>query len=632
MTKNFIYTASALLLGSAITLTSCQSEEDFGQVAGSGERQVLLTINANRGEGDSRQSRTWFEVTDGDLVTNWSAGDKLVVTNLTERTPVSEYQTLGVIEIVEGQDTPTGVFQGTVTVPEGCTKINVSYLGSAYNDDLATSKGSITFDIANQDGTLSTGRDFLTSYDLDLNVIDGTATASTTLTRYLGYGYFELALPDNVTLAAGDVITITEPNDGTLLNHFSYNINYPTSSTNSNDRQITITKAKAGNDFWLAMVPQTCELKFTVVKDDVTYTATLGSHAWKATEYVRADENNTPVKITDWTYDAPGVVDHSKNPLAKWAESDLQRVGSGASATGTFTGDPTITGYYYQFGRNHGFSSVADAQSKYGVERSDMAANRNIYPGTGSTTVVPTYYATSINFTNYTDYFFIDNNHGGDYTTPSRGQTWNERAKSMGYVNENPSPAGWRLPTVAEYKEILPAIDGKAGNSGSNAWSTLSQFKTLADGTKCAFRWSKTTASRYSYLHIECLVVDKNLDNLDAVDWSDENVVSRYFKGNGYINAHRNLWQLTSSGVVSTHYTARPMAWGTYYGSVQTNGTVLVSVTDNYMNYGGFYWTSDAVQGIFSIIFNNSSGYTLGYYLSQYDSPMGANIRCIKAD
>ena len=58
MTKNFIYTASALLLGSAITLTSCQSEEDFGQVAGSGERQVLLTINANRGEGDSRQSRT----------------------------------------------------------------------------------------------------------------------------------------------------------------------------------------------------------------------------------------------------------------------------------------------------------------------------------------------------------------------------------------------------------------------------------------------------------------------------------------------------------------------------------------------------------------------------------------------
>lgn len=239
MTKNFIYTASALLLGSAITLTSCQSEEDFGQVAGSGERQVLLTINANRGEGDSRQSRTWFEVTDGDLVTNWSAGDKLVVTNLTERTPVSEYQTLGVIEIVEGQDTPTGVFQGTVTVPEGCTKINVSYLGSAYNDDLATSKGSITFDIANQDGTLSTGRDFLTSYDLDLNVIDGTATASTTLTRYLGYGYFELALPDNVTLAAGDVITITEPNDGTLLNHFSYNINYPTSSTNSNDRQIS---------------------------------------------------------------------------------------------------------------------------------------------------------------------------------------------------------------------------------------------------------------------------------------------------------------------------------------------------------------------------------------------------------
>ena len=50
------------------------------------------------------------------------------------------------------------------------------------------------------------------------------------------------------------------------------------------------------------------------------------------------------------------------------------------------------------------------------------------------------------------------------------------------------------------------------------------------------------------------------------------------------------------------------------------------------MNYGGFYWTSDANQAVFSLIFNNSTGYNLGYFLSTYDRPIAANIRCIKTE
>ncbi len=90
MTKNFIYTASALLLGSAITLTSCQSEEDFGQMGGNGE--VLLTVTANRGVAGSRTS---FEESEGNLITNWNEGDQLVVTDATGAN-------LGVLTIISG--------------------------------------------------------------------------------------------------------------------------------------------------------------------------------------------------------------------------------------------------------------------------------------------------------------------------------------------------------------------------------------------------------------------------------------------------------------------------------------------------------------------------------------------------
>lgn len=328
------------------------------------------------------------------------------------------------------------------------------------------------------------------------------------------------------------------------------------------------------------------------------------------------------------------AVDHSKNPLLKWAKTNLQRSGSGLSVSGDFVSDYTETGSYYQFGRNYGFNSVSEAVQNFGVERSDIASNRNIYPGTGSTTPVKTYYASTIDFSKYPNYFFIGNpsTGDGDYATPARQDTWTERAKKNGYTNESPCPEGWRLPTIAEYKEIMPILNGKSGNTGSEAWNTLVQIKTLDDGTSCAFRWSKSTGTTYSYLKIECLVIGKDVTDTSIINWNDENVVSRYFKGAGYIQSHRNLWQLTSGTIISTHYTARPMEWGRYNGMVQNNGTVYVYLTESLMNYGGFYWTSDKEQNAFSLVFNSSTGYILGYYLSIFEDAIAANIRCITDD
>lgn len=360
----------------------------------------------------------------------------------------------------------------------------------------------------------------------------------------------------------------------------------------------------------------------TIPANESPETKSLTIKAVNKLELAMDEETKKYVQIT---FEQAGKeeeeVDHSKNPLLKWAKSDLQRSGSGLSVTANFATNHTVTGSYYQFGRNYGFNSVSEATAQYGVERSDMASNRNVYPGTGSTSIVSTYYANGITFRNYPNYFFIDNNHEGDYTSPARAQTWSERAKSNGYDNDYPCPEGWRIPTTDEYLEIMPVTK----ITGSSAWNTLVQFKTLGN-TKCAFRWSKETKEQYSYLKIECLVVNNNTTDATAIDWSDKNVETRYFKGAGYIQAHRNLWEYNGS----THYTARPMEWGSYTGSVQQNSTVLVRLTESYMKYGGFYWTSDATQGVFSIIFNSSTGYELGYYLATYDSPIGANIRCVR--
>ena len=417
-----------------------------------------------------------------------------------------------------------------------------------------------------------------------------------------------------LTLSTDDKVFTTKQN----LDLFGENLIVPTEQTNSvslalND--VTTTEDNKKLTAWMMLSPVDFTSRSMTVTvspetgDDVVFTITPGKNFVSGKAYSINFSN----------------VDHSKNPLLKWAESDLIRSGSGATVSATFADAYTTTGYYYQFGRNYGYQSASDAAQQYGVERSDMPSNRNVYPGTGSTTAVPTYHASSITFSTYPNYFFIDTNHGGDYTTPQRNEEWSTRAKNNGYTYESPCPTGWRIPTIADYKEIMPVINDKAGNSGDEAWNTLVQLKTLADGTKCAFRWSKATIGSYSYLKVECLVVATNVSETSAINWNDTHVVSRYFKGAGSIQANRyNIGNQTSS-----QYVARPLEWG-QYSYYQSGQVVVLQQQKSLMNLGGFYWTSDATQGVFTFVFDSSTGYTLGYYLTTYDRPIAVNIRCIK--
>lgn len=165
-----------------------------------GNGEVLLTVTANRGVAGSRTS---FEESEGNLITNWNEGDQLVVTDATGAN-------LGVLTIISGQNTSEGVFEGTIKLGDN-ENVNIVYLGSGYEGDLEEVSNKVVFNISAQDGTFAglTEKDYLTE-TAPVTKLNGTeATAKVNMTRSLAHGYFTLALPDGVTLAAGDQITIT---------------------------------------------------------------------------------------------------------------------------------------------------------------------------------------------------------------------------------------------------------------------------------------------------------------------------------------------------------------------------------------------------------------------------------------
>lgn len=627
-----------LSLAGMLGLWSCSTDEATpeGSLVASGET-VPVTITISRGA----QTRTELSenTTNGGLNQVWSKDDKVVLYN-------DNGAEAGTLTLQSGADTSEGIFTGTVTGATGTYRL--WYFGKPQTDGensypyLDFSKaGQVKLDLEKQNFRNLKDLEAVDILSTDVNIVvkgdQGTVGQPVTMKPHVAMARFTMSgIPDGTSGTVKIYNNLNSDRSGIYARRFLSLSTGEQQGGNGTTASFTYDGVKNGDDIYVAFLPNPYTLHFEFeTSDGAKYTHTFGQNNIEVGVYYQSfnkaegDENGTTGGV-----EVP-VVDHSKNPLTKWAESDLKRTGSGASVKADFASDYTITGSYYQFGRNYGYNSVAEAAQNYGVERSDMASNRNVYAGTGSTSIVSTYYASTIDFSKYPNYFFIDNNHGGDYTAPAHGQEWYDRAKSNGYSYDSPCPDGWRLPTVAEYKEILPVINDKAGNTGNSAWNTLEQFKTFNGGTKdeikCAFRWSKEVIGNYSYLKIECLVVRTNEDDLKNIDWNDKNIVVRYFKGAGYIQAHRNLWHLTNGG---THYTGRPLEWGTYDGVVRSVGygdaVVVVSQAESYMNRGGFYWTSDEVQGVFSMIFNSSTGYTLGYYLTQYDRPIGVNIRCVR--
>lgn len=618
MKRHFIQNLTLGVMALGTMLTSCTQDENLTSLSDRDNWQErYISVNVYR---EAPSTRTDVEDKDGDLNYTWSEGDQLLVTDQQGNKVTS------LVLNPEDAGKVYGTFEGYGELPNDQTlNLNFIYLG----DGVATGdiETSYSFNIASQTGALA---------DLPVtDIMSSTQEVTTTdnavwiedfgLQKRLASAHYTLKFPESVTMT-DEAVTIS----GERI-YTEASLSLANGQLNESPTVGTITVTNGTGDFYIRVIPTTGYAPtFKVTIDGVEYTGTKESRDdFAAGKFLRAsDGTGAVVEMT-----APSVVDHTKNPLLKWAESDLQRSGSGTSVTGVFTRNYTETGSYYQFGRNYGYASVNEADDNYGVYAGELPNGRNAYPATGSTSPVPTY-SSSTDFSKYPEYFFIAN---GEYYPNGSSQTWEERAEAMGYTHATPCPEGWRIPTTEDYQEIMPVIDGKTGNIGNGAWNTLVQIKELEDGTRCAFRWSEEDGNYYSYLKVECLVVDENAAE-EAINWSDEHVVTRYFKGAGYLIGHVNEWQLQSGYLTTTHFTARPLEWGSYTGRVQQvgYGTAVVVVTEDYslMNYGGFYWTSDANQNVFSLIFNNSTGYELGYYLSTYNdnSTIAANIRCIKAE
>lgn len=618
MKRHFIQHMALGAIVAGTMLASCtQDENPAGLYDKSDWQERYISVNVYR---EDPSTRTNVSEENGNLQYTWSEGDQLLVTDQNGE----KVATL----ILNDKDAGNayGTFNGYGDLPNDETlQLNFIYLGNGVSADNVSSTYAIN--IAEQDGQLTSlpATDIMSSTQ-DVTIKDNAVWIEDFgLQKRLASAHYTLKFPDGVQISNNETVTIS---GATVYNATSLSLANGLLAESPTAGDITVTNGTG--DFYIRVIPATGYTPtFKVTINGVEYTGSKAApDEFTAGKFLHGETGGVVIEMK-----APSVVDHTKNPLLKWAESDLKRSGTGTSVTGEFTGDYTETGYYYQFGRNYGYASAEEADNNYGVNINDLPDGRNAYPGTGSTTPVKTY-SSSTDFSKYPDYYFIAN---GDYYPNNSSQTWEERAETMGYTHATPCPEGWRIPTIKDYQEIMPVINGNTGNKGSNAWNTLVQIKELEDGTCCAFRWSKEDDYYYSYLKIECLVIDENTTE-ESIDWENENVVTRYFKGAGYIIGHINLWELQSGYTRTTHYTARPLEWGTYNGKVYQVGiglaVVAVTQTQSLMNYGGFYWTSDKEQNAFSIVFNGSTGYEEGYYLSTYnnDSNIAANIRCIKSE
>ncbi|MDE6076818.1 MAG: fimbrillin family protein, partial [Muribaculaceae bacterium] len=427
--KQYIYSAAAMLCVASFGLTSCQNDmEEMGNVGG---KEVLLRVTANRGDAETRT--TLESDGNGGLICKWSEGDKLLVVNN------SNGKKIGVITIVDGIGTSDGTFEGKVTL-DGHEAVSLVYLGTAGDADAySADSNSIAINLSAQDGSFSSlsSKDVLTAEakvgENSYLPTTGVVETSVTMTRQLAFGYFNLDFSgvEDLKLAKGDVITITGEglkSEGKI--NFRNGGSVPTVTNYSGSTTIEVTKTKDGNDFYITMLPcGEVTPTFTVVKDGVTYTASLGAHDWKSGEFVRKDNTGAAVSVTM----KMNKIDHSVNPLAKWAEGNLVRSGSGKSVTATISDNPFAAGSYYQFGRNYGYNSASEVtqlstelslSNNYFTFRGlkYIAIPENGIYSSSSKKVQAGQNASSVtSISDHPAMFFMN---AGDYVTPGFDQTW----------------------------------------------------------------------------------------------------------------------------------------------------------------------------------------------------------------
>lgn len=368
-------------------------------------------------------------------------------------------------------------------------------------------------------------------------------------------------------------------------------------------------------------------------------------------------------------------VDHSKNPLLKWAKGDL--VYDKGSQTSSIASSYQTQGSLYQWGRKYGFTDYKDAMGGYwatsqgrrrwyyAVQGTENQLNNDfILSATGSSNGfddAPNYsYETNDEFANdeLPIYFMNQNTGMTDYWLgDGGGSTWAERAEACGAktannVGDYVCPDGWRIPTKADFAEIKPTEALRGDDDLASVLNNRVELKKIEDVCSYAIRWSAETVSRKTYLRIDALVVPDSFQEseLSGIDWeNNENVVTRYFGANGFIHAFYHVNKGTVGGQYFTFPVARPMpGTETHKDVLKTYGYNYFTVTWDYItdysvNNDGFYWVSDDKMAftfndntrVKNVYFNNSYPFSsrvslLGF--SEVAAQDCCSIRCITDD
>lgn len=542
MNKKYIYGLLALTILSGVGLPSCSSEEDIAELGG---EKVMLTIRASKNADDTR---TAFEEKDGNLNCTWTEGDQLLVTSN------STGARLGVITLAEGAGQESAVFRGEVVLDD-YESVNLFYLGKDKAIPSSITTTDYVIDVTNQDGSFESlaKNDFLAQGDVQVSKLNGEATGSTELLRYVAQAHFNLQLPNNATLKAGDIITISQP-DGAFKT--TMKVKYKTTgsviATNENNT-MTITKAEDGNDIYVTMIRQTNVVPtFTVSTGGKVYSGTLASHDWAAGTYVRAaDGNGIPVVLQE----EPQAETDGEILGVKWASVN----------TRSYIDCATWDDDAYYFSYIPGISLAEQGLSVKHVDQNIINPNNNPYAyhyqwgrnfgfpaSTGgiADTHVPNYLNLSLNWPNDYLYYSVYNgaitaeqsiSNPDVYIVRTNGAyDWCSSTLSdwpLYYDEENDermsvAPVGYRLPTEDDFLTLLP--EGQSGNTytATKTFSvdgeTIRPFfaKQTAEGTTVI--WAVLNSSTMNYMALYELKGKYTLANLTADLFGDNGKVIDY--------------------------------------------------------------------------------------------------------
>lgn len=650
-----------LSLAGMLGLWSCTADEEMAGMENSG-KQIPVTITVSRAAmPDTRTVLT--EDGNGNLTDVWSETDQLALVDATgEQVGTLEFQ-----EYVSEDNKSTAVFEGTMTATgEGTKPYRIWYLGAGESPYSKFELGKIqsndgntwnvVTDLATQSGNfgdLVKGDLMHASVELDIQGKKAYAAKSVTMEKLLAMAHFSLQGATNGKL------TIT--NGGFTpykVYHYAKDADYV--GEKKIREGITIANV-TGEDVYvvLPVTKQPLTYTFTLNSGNDTWTYTTeGTNTLEAGKYY-CNADGTGIGIVLEKEQEEEVVDHSKNPLLKWAETNL--VHNENSYISSFAESYLTSGSLYEWGRNHGFTDYNDARGtliqsgrygyyywEYAVTTDAPTYGLELHAGTGLHRLSGQWaqesflvYETAQDIRDFPKMYMMNANiygeNNGDYWVfADGGDDWYERAEACGYSETNPCPEGWRLPTEEDFKEIAPNTNLSGFTSLKDVINNHVELKTTKSGVRYAIRWLNSENA----LTIEALVVDKDFQesSLSIIDWKNENVVSRIFPYTGKISGYIGSKYLNVDGG-GWEYMARPMPLGffvtdvvslsTYYETVYM-ATMMVKKNIS-SSYGG-YWMADQKKA-FKFVDNAISVESVQescLVIENTDAHDGLAIRCVK--